>query len=161
METDASRECLAGLLSEEATELRLFEELLEQEHEAIIAKDMEKIDATARSRQDRTGSLARIEAQRRLLCRMHGLSADRPGLEALMGWCDPEGSLLPTLRDCAERAVRCRDLNDKNGTLVAALLQHVERRLAVLRGESNTSVVYGPRAVPAAGSQSRRVLGSA
>lgn len=160
METDASRECLAGLLSEEAVELRLFEELLEQEHRAIIAKDMEKIDATARSRQDRTGSLARIEAQRRLLCRMHGLSADRPGLETLMGWCDPEGSLVPTLRDCIERAVRCRDLNDRNGTLVSALLKHVERRLAVLRGESDIGVTYGPRPSVAA-SQGRRVLGSA
>jgi flagellar biosynthesis/type III secretory pathway chaperone len=156
----ASRECLASLLSEEAEQLRGFEALLEQEHQALRAKDMARIDSTARLRQDRLGTLARIESQRRSLCTMHGHSGDKVGLEALMGWCDPEGSLLAVVRTCAERATRCRDLNDRNGTLVAALLKHVERRLSGLRGESNISVIYGPQG-SVAGSQVKRVLGAA
>jgi len=159
VERDASRECLASLLSEEAAGLRQFEALLEREHQALAAQDMEKIQSTARTRQEQLGSLAQIEEQRRALCRLHGHSDDKPGLEALMSWCDPDGSLLPTLSDCAQRALRCRNLNDRNGALVTAMLRHVERRLAVLRGESNMTVIYGPRGYSAAG-QSKRILGA-
>jgi flagellar biosynthesis/type III secretory pathway chaperone len=160
VDADTTRDCLASLLSDEAAALRQFEELLEREHDALVARDMEKIEGTARLRQERVGVLARIEEQRRSVCTMHGHPGGMPGLEALMRACDPQGSVLPLLRDCAARAIRCRDLNDRNGALVAALLQHVGKRLAVLTGQPDSGMLYGPRgSIPA--SQGKRALGAA
>jgi len=124
------------------------------------AKNVAAIERTALTRQEMVGGLARIEEQRRGLCTMHGYTPDWVGLESLMRWCDPEGSLLPRLRECARLAVRCRDLNDRNGTLVAARLKQVEGQLAALGGPSNQPVTYGPKGSAATG-HVKRDLGAA
>lgn len=160
MDPDVSREYLESLLTEEAAALAQLEVLLQREHEVLGARDAAAMEAAARLRQEWIGALARIEEQRRSFCAMHGHSPDKSGLESLMSWCDPQGSLLPRLRECAQRAVRCRDLNDRNGILVAAQLKHVENRLAVLTGRSTFPVTYGPTGA-AATSLPKRVLGAA
>jgi flagellar biosynthesis/type III secretory pathway chaperone len=92
------------------------------------------------------GDLARTEEQRRSLCTMHGYTPDWMGLESLMSWCDAEGTLLSRLRECAQRAMRCRDLNIKNGTLVAARMKQVEGMLQALTNAPKP-VTYGPGGV--------------
>jgi flagellar biosynthesis/type III secretory pathway chaperone len=92
---------------------------------------------------------------------MHGFSADRAGLESLIAWCDSQGTLLPRLRDCAERAVRCRDLNDRNGIVVAVRLKRVEGMLGALTGRPSRSDTYGPRGYGRPGARTGRVLGAA
>lgn len=160
MDPDVSRECLSSLLSEQATALCELEELLRREHATLGADDLSAIDRATRLRQEKVGALAQLESQRRSLCTMHGHSADASGLENLLRWCDPQSSLQPLLMACAQGAVRCRDLNDRNGVLVGARLQHIEKRLAALTGQSPFAVTYGPRGSAAAAS-ARRVLGAA
>ena len=41
--------------------------------------------------------------------------------------------------------MRCRDLNVKNGTLVAARMKQVEGMLNALTGKANQPVTYGPK----------------
>jgi flagellar biosynthesis/type III secretory pathway chaperone len=159
VDPEVCRDCLGSLLSDESTALGQLEALLQREHHELRAGDVAALNATAHQRQAKIGELAQIEEQRRSLCRLHGHSADRAGLEALVMWCDPEGSLVSRLRDCAERAVRCRDLNDRNGTLVNARLRNVSDRLAVLTGRGEAAVTYGPRG--AAPVRPGRVLGAA
>jgi flagellar biosynthesis/type III secretory pathway chaperone len=159
VDPEVCRDCLGSLLSDESTALGQLEALLQREHEVLQAGDVAALNATAHQRQAKIGELAQIEEQRRSLCRLHGHSADRVGLEALVMWCDPEGSLVSRLRDCAERAVRCRDLNDRNGTLVNARLRNVSDRLAVLTGRGEAAVTYGPKG--AASVRPGRVLGAA
>jgi flagella synthesis protein FlgN len=158
VDPQACREALAALLAEESAALGQLETLLQREHEVLQGGDVGALNATAHQRQAKIGELAQIEEQRRQLCRAHGHSADRAGLEQLVMWCDPHASLISRLRECAERAVRCRDLNDRNGVLVNARLRNVADRLAVLtgRGEANT---YGPKG--AAPARSGKVLGAA
>jgi flagellar biosynthesis/type III secretory pathway chaperone len=152
------RDCLGGLLTEESAALSQLETLLQREHEVLQAGDAGALNATAHQRQAKIGELAHIEEQRRQLCRSHGHSADRAGLEQLVMWCDPRGSLVSRLRDCAERAVRCRDLNDRNGILVNARLRNVSDRLAALTGRGD-AVTYGPKG--SAPVRPGRVLGAA
>jgi flagellar biosynthesis protein FlgN len=139
------REHLGTLLTEEVDALRELEELLTREYDVLGAKNVAAIERTALVRQEKMGHLARTEEQRRQLCTLHGYTPDWVGLESLMQWCDPEGTLLSRLRECARRASRCRDLNDKNGTLVAARLKQVEGMLATLTGGASQPVTYGPK----------------
>jgi len=141
--------------------LAQLEDLLEREQEVLKSKDVAAINATALERQERIGALARLEEQRRTLCTLHGQTPDLPGLEKVMAWCDSKGSLIPRLRECAERAARCRDLNDRNGTLVNARLKRVEGLLNVLTGRANSVHTYGPKGACAPSSRSGRVLGAA
>jgi flagellar biosynthesis/type III secretory pathway chaperone len=145
VDADVCREHLGTLLTEEIEALRELEDLLKREHEVLGAKNVAAIERTALVRQQMMGGLARTEEQRRCLCTLHGYTADWVGLESLMGWCDPEGSLLSRLRECARRATQCRDLNDRNGILVAARLKHVEGLLTALTGGVNQPVTYGPK----------------
>jgi flagellar biosynthesis protein FlgN len=156
------REHLTTLLREESELLAQLEELLAKESHVLETSDVQALEATTRARQERMGALARIEEQRRSLCALHGYAADRTGLEALMGWCDSEGRLLSRLRECAERAVRCRDLNDRNGIVVAARLKRVEGMLDALTGRPTRSDTYGPRGYTGStGGRPGRVLGAA
>ena len=139
------REHLGTLLTEEVDALRELEELLIREYDILGTKNVAAIERTALVRQEKMGHLARTEEQRRQLCTLHGYTPDWVGLESLMQWCDPEGTLLSRLRECARRASRCRDLNDKNGTLVAARLKQVEGMLATLTGGASQPMTYGPK----------------
>jgi flagella synthesis protein FlgN len=155
------RDHLATLLREESALLAELEELLARESRVLETSDIQSLETTTRARQERMGALARIEEQRRSLCALHGFSADRAGLEGLMAWCDSEGNLLPRLRECAERAVRCRDLNDRNGLVVAARLKRVEGMLDALTGRPTRSDTYGPKGYTASNTRPGRVLGAA
>lgn len=138
------REHLGTLLTEETAALRELEDVLEREHDVLGARNVAAIERTALVRQQMMGNLARTEEERRSLCTLHGYTPDWVGLESLMRWCDPDGTLLSVLRECAELATRCRDLNNKNGTLVAAQLKHVEGLLSALTGGASQPVTYGP-----------------
>jgi flagellar biosynthesis protein FlgN len=155
------REHLTTLLREESALLAELEELLQRESGILESSDIQALETTTRARQERVGALARIEEQRRSLCALHGFSADRAGLEGLMAWCDSQATLLPRLRECAERAVRCRDLNDRNGIIVGAKLKRVEGMLGALTGRPSRFDTYGPRGYGKSEGRPGRVLGAA
>jgi flagellar biosynthesis/type III secretory pathway chaperone len=146
---------------EEALRLAELEELLAREQRVLESNDIGALESATRARQERMGALARIEEQRRSLCTLHGYCADRGGLDALISWCDPRGSLLPRLRECADRAVRCRDLNDRNALVVAARLKRVEGMLGVLAGRPAQSDTYGPRGLTHPSARLGRIIGAA
>lgn len=161
MDPGVCREHLTTLLREESELLAQLEELLGRESRVLETSDIQALEATTRARQERMGALARLEEQRRSLCSLHGFAADRSGLEALMSWCDPQGGLLSRLRECAERAVRCRDLNDRNAIVVASRLKRVEGMLDALTGRQTRSDTYGPRGYGSSNGRPGRVLGAA
>lgn len=161
MDPAVCREHLTELFRDESKLLTELEELLVSEARMLEGSDIQQIEQTTRARQDRMGALARLEEQRRALCALHGFASDRAGLEAIMAWCDPSGNLLDSLRECASRAVRCRDLNDQNGVLVTARLQRVEQMLGALTGRPTRPDTYGPRGYGEASVRRGRVLGAA
>jgi flagellar biosynthesis/type III secretory pathway chaperone len=144
-DTEICREHLGTLLTEEIQALRELEDLLQREYVVLGAKNVAAVERATLVRQEKMGELARTEEQRRQLCALHGHSPDWIGLESLMQWCDPEGTLLSRLRECASRAARCRDLNDRNGTLVTARLKQVEGMLAALTPGRAQPMTYGPK----------------
>jgi flagella synthesis protein FlgN len=160
LDRDVCREHLAEVLAEEAALLGELRTLLEREYEVLGTKDAIAVEQTVLARQERVGALARVEEHRRSLCSLHGYSADYAGLEGLIVWCDPQGTLVSRLRECAKRAADCRDLNERNGTLVAAKLKRVEGLLGALTGRTSSADTYNANGSNAP-TRPGRVLGAA
>jgi flagellar biosynthesis/type III secretory pathway chaperone len=159
MEASLCREHLAELINEETRLLEALYRLLEQERGVIASGDLKALERSTAQRQAQVAALAQTEAQRNSLCSMHGQTADAAGLAQILRWCDPKGGLGALLRDCRERALKCRQLNDRNGLMVGAHLKRVDERLRALRGRTDRAATYGPRG-DLAGSSAGRVLGS-
>lgn len=143
MDPSVCREHLAKLIDEETNALTRLEGLLDQEHEHLLANDVEALERTGEARQACVGDLVRVDDDRRALCRMLNLPIDRVGLERMLKWCDPTASLQTRITECAERAQRCRGFNDRNGALVTARLKRVEGLLDVVTGRQGQPKIYG------------------
>ena len=144
MDPNACREAIVALLAQEISSLDMLASLLEREHGFLVANDVVALEAAMAERQTCVGTLVRVEDERRSLCRMHGQSADLSGLERLLAWCDPSGSLKSRWGECAARGARCRELNDRNGALVNARLKRVETLLGAITGRPPEGQTYGP-----------------
>jgi flagella synthesis protein FlgN len=140
-----TRDTLARLLAEENAALTEFESLLDREHGALAKRDIDALEALAETRQNSIIRLLKIEEERRSVCGMLGYDTDLQGLARLIAWCDPARTLLRPYDECATRARKCRDLNDRNGVLVGAQIKRVEGLLGALTGAGNEPRSYGPR----------------
>jgi flagella synthesis protein FlgN len=152
------RESLATLLTQEVSLLDELAGLLEREHALLVANDVDSLDQAMQDRQVVVGRLLQIEEERRALCRAHGKSSDVAGMQQLLAWSDPRGTLQTQLTNSHKGAVRCRALNDKNGALVLARMRRVEGLLGALTGQRpEAPATYGPKGYTSA-PRSGRVL---
>jgi flagellar biosynthesis/type III secretory pathway chaperone len=158
MDPHICRETLERLLVEETGTLTRLEELLDKEHEYLIANDVDELERAGEARQTCIGALVAIEDERRSLCRMMNVSADASGLDKLLTWCDPSRELKRRWAGCADRAARCRGLNDRNGALVAARLKRVEGMLDVITGRANQPKMYGSKGAYESAGRSPNVI---
>jgi len=151
-----TRETLGRLLADENAALAEFEILLDREHGALRTRDIDALEALADARQASVIQLLKIEDERRSMCGMLGYDTDLTGLAKMLAWCDPQRILAKHYDECAARAKKCRDLNDRNGVLVGAQMKRVEGLLGAMTGTSAEPRSYGPRGhanayAPAAG----------
>ena len=145
MDANLTREHMARLLAEENLALADFESLLDREHAALKSRDIDALEALADSRQDSVTRMLKLEDERRSVCSMLGYDTDLTGLAKLIAWCDPRRTLAAAYDECAVRARRCRDLNDRNGILVGAQMKRVEGLLGAMTGANREPQAYGPR----------------
>ena len=138
------RRTLDRLLTEELAALAELERLLEAEREVLVRNESpEALEDACTRRQDCMGGLLRVQDERRGIVRALGFEADAAGIEQLLRECDPQRSLRPRWGDCAERARRCREINDFNGALVASRIRRVTGMLELLTGRRTETPVYG------------------
>lgn len=142
MQASVCREQLDKLIAAETEVLARLEDLLTKEHEIIRTNDIEALERAGDERQACIIELARIQDDRRTLCRMMDLPTDPQGIERLLQWCDPSNDLQRRWAACAERALRCRNANERNGALVSARLKRVEGLLGAITGPSASSPLY-------------------
>jgi flagellar biosynthesis/type III secretory pathway chaperone len=142
MDPTTCRAQLARMLSDETNLLGVLAQQLLHEHELLVANDVESLERAADARQTSINTLARLDEERRSLCRMLGHSADHAGLAALLNWCDPTASLTSMHAAVAQQAQTCRDQNDRNGALVNARLNRLSGMLDMLNGSSGTARTY-------------------
>src|SRR5512146_1750434 len=99
-----------------ANETRLLSELaqlLDREHACLQADDAVALEKTASERQKCVAAVYACDEARRALCRTAGRPENLQGLEELMRWCDPKGTLAPGWARCSAAAANCRKLNDR------------------------------------------------
>jgi hypothetical protein len=123
-------------MAAENAQLATLETLLLQEYALLQAGNVEGLETTGTARQHCIGHIMRVEDERRALCRATGRGDDTAGLHSLLAWCDPTGLLMPAMQEYRDRALRCREQNDRNGMLVNSRLQRVG---GILEGRT-----YGP-----------------
>jgi len=145
MDQTECREKLGRLISDECTALKELSTLLDREHGFLETNDVGSLEGATRERQRCVARIFRVDEERRALCRDLGRPLDLKGLEDLIRWCDPKGTLAGRWAECSDAAARCRRLNDRNGALVAARLNHVQARLGTLIESRREAVTYGPR----------------
>jgi flagellar biosynthesis protein FlgN len=145
MDQAKCREKLGRLVMDEASGLNELSTLLDREHEFLQANDVVSLEGATRERQRCVGRIFRVDEDRRNLCRDLGYPLNLKGLEDLIRWCDPQNTLAGRWVECTHAAARCRQLNDRNGALVAARLKHVQARLGTLIESRREAVTYGPR----------------
>jgi flagellar biosynthesis/type III secretory pathway chaperone len=145
MDPARCRDKLGRLIGEESAALKELSTLLDHEHEFLQANDVVSLEGATRERQRCVARIFHIDEQRRALCLDLGRPLDLKGLEDLIRWCDPKGSLAGRWAECSQAASQCRTRNDRNGALVAARLKHVQARLGTLIESRRETVTYGPR----------------
>jgi len=137
------------LLADEQTQLNRLHELLLSESAVLRGDDVAAIERVGAERHECTSNLMRLDSERRELCRMLSHETGRDGFEQLLRWCDPEGTLHRQWQANLSVARRCKDHNDRNGAVVSVRLNHVQKLLTAIRGDS-PSPVYAPRSAAAA-----------
>ena len=158
MDPNTCRTHLDKLLTEEIAALVQLEDLLDREHALLVDNNIDELEKAGDLRQACVATLIRIEDERRGLCHMMNVPADLSGLERLLGWCDPGRGLQQRWADCAERASRCRNSNERNGALVSARLKRVEGMLDTITGRANQPKTYARQGGYAASGRSSNVL---
>jgi flagellar biosynthesis protein FlgN len=136
------RERMGKLIAEESTGLAQLSEMLEREHDLLAAGDVAGLTAAIKERQSCVVRITRVDEERRSICRASSFPLDAQGLEALLRWCDPNGTLSGRWAECAAAATRCRTLNDRNSAIVATQLQHVRARLGALLQNTRDTLTY-------------------
>ena len=157
MDQAKCREKLGRLISDESTALNELSTLLDREHGFLQENDVVSLEGATRERQRCVARIFRVDEERRGLCLDLGRPVDLEGLEDLIRWCDPKGTLASLWAECSEAAAKCRKLNDRNGALVAARLKHVQARLGTLIESRREAVTYGPRGAYSQASSGRVV----
>jgi flagellar biosynthesis protein FlgN len=142
MDQAQCRERMSKLIAEERAGLEQLGDLLENEHGLLAAGDVASLSAAIDERQRCVGRIARMDEERRAMCGALNLSPDPKGLETLLRWCDPQGTLSSRWAECAAAATRCKVLNDRNGALVSTQLQHVRARLGALLQSTRETLTY-------------------
>jgi flagellar biosynthesis/type III secretory pathway chaperone len=128
------RPALQRILHEEAAGLTELEQLLHRETEVLQGEDIAAIQSIGTARHRCVERLTRLDGERADLCRMLSFGKGLAAVEKLLVWTDPQGELKLGWQANLQIARRCRDINDRNGAIVAVKLGRVQQRLAVLRG---------------------------
>jgi flagellar biosynthesis/type III secretory pathway chaperone len=139
------RQHLSQILAEEAQLLAELESVLERETGILAGDDAQAIQNIGSNRHRCVDALSRLGAERTETGRLLSFGADATGLNKLFDWADPSTTLRARWSVNLKLARRCKALNDKNGAIVAAKLDRVQKLLGHLRGV-NPAPVYSSRA---------------
>ncbi len=158
MDQQTCRDRMGRLIQEETAALGDLAVLLEREYAHLKDSDVESLSSVMRERHQCVARILKVDDERRGLCRSLGRPYDLKGLEALLAWCDPQGTLAAAWAACTAAAIKSRGLNDRNGALAGARLQNVQARLSTLIDGRRETVTYGPRGTCSVGAAARHGL---
>jgi len=137
------REHLARLLRDETTALAELEVQLDSEYAALSKRDITALEEASDARAWQMTRLVKLEDERRSACTLYGYPPTLQGMAALLDWCDPARTLADSYHECVTRALRCRDYNNRNASLVNARMTRIESMLGALSSDVAPARIYG------------------
>lgn len=124
--------------------MRGFVAALQQEQQALVAGDIDRLVSVVKEKADLATRLNRFAEQRQQLLTAAGLPNDRTGIES---WLTDQ-TLSPSDRSAWKSLFaltsEARTLNESNGKLIAMRMQHNQQALNVLLEAANQATLYGP-----------------
>jgi flagellar biosynthesis/type III secretory pathway chaperone len=145
MDNATLRQQVSSLLRDEQRLLLQLETLLRQETEVLRGDDSAAIEQVGATRQECVDALSKLARERDDLAGMLGAAAGERTFVQLLKRCDSDGTLARQWQTNLQQARKLRDLNERNGALVAVKLNHVQGLLTALRGGTARGD-YGPAA---------------
>lgn len=136
---------LLRILTEEAQLLAELEQLLGRETAILQGEDVQAIQRIGTERQRCVERLTQLDAERADACRLLSFGRGPEAIDKLLAWADRSGELHRRWQANLRLARGCRDVNDRNGAIVAVKLARVQQLLGKLRG-TPLPAVYGPKA---------------
>lgn len=155
-----------GFTDDIAAELSAFESfagLLETEHEALLAGDVDAVARIASTKGEKVALLSALSERRLAALRKAGFPASRKGMAQ---WLLLAGEVAVPVSGqwnrLLETASRAQQLNERNGALIQARLAFNQAALAQLRGAGKPAeLAYGPDGTTRLGAAAGRDLGRA
>ncbi len=131
---------LVDLIGKSVDEALLLRTSLEEERRALEAQDLDALHAAAGSKTRSVERLQTLEAERRHTCAASGLG-DANGDIAQLAAADSR--IAGNWQKLIGIVTECNQLNTTNGAIIRVRKDHVETSLAVIRGSSPETGVYG------------------
>lgn len=131
-------------LKDELAALHDFTAILQQEQQALVAGDIDKLIPLVEEKTRLAASLNLFAEQRQRLISAAGLPNDRTGLEA---WLATQPLNTRDRTDWTKLlglTGEAQTLNETNGKLIAMRIQHNQQALNVLLSAANQTTLYGP-----------------
>lgn len=135
---------LGASLKDELAALREFTALLQQEQQALVAGDIEKLTPLIEEKSRLATGLNRFAEQRQRLMSAAGMPHNRAGLEAWLARQPLDAKDRGGWKTLLALTEEAQTLNATNGKLIAMRLQHNQQALNVLLSAANQATLYGP-----------------
>lgn len=135
---------LPALIQDELALLRRFVTLLQEEQQALVEGDPERLLLLAEEKSRQASALGQLAIARNQELSALGLAKDKPGMDA---WLARQEARAPVRNDWAALltlAAETRRQNELNGKLISTRMQHNQRALEVLAAATNQAMLYGP-----------------
>jgi flagellar biosynthesis protein FlgN len=159
-DTAAGEGLSAATLREERIATQGFLELLQREQECLLTGDADAIGAHIENKSACLRKLAGYAERRRRFLLAKQLSPDRPGMERWITDAGESAGIAAEWQQLLEATRLAREVNDTNGSLIAARLQSNQQALAVLTAAASGASLYG-RDGQTSGNWDSRRLGAA
>ncbi len=156
MDTGDWTRAFAGLIKDQIAATRALAGRLEDEGQALLQRDLGRLDAVTADKQRCIESLERIESERRALVSMLAGRPEPDDFVGLLRQTDGSGRLAAHWEELVGLLESCRERNVQNGRLVAVRRAHLLRSLAILQG-SPAAITYGPAGLASTGARQRNL----
>lgn len=151
-------------IADEVAAFEAFSTLLDTEHAALLAGDLDAVVRVAATKAERVMQLSGLAERRLAALRTAGFAGNRKGMaEWLLLASGPrQGELSDLWNRLLEAAARAQALNDRNGALIQARMAFNQAALAALRSSNRfADVAYGPDGTTRLSGVAGRDLGEA
>jgi len=134
----------SGSLNEELAVLRSFIAILQQEQQALVAGDLERLPPLVKEKTELAARLGQFAEQRAQMLAAAALPANHSGMESWLAHLDPADNSRAAWKNLQAQTIEAHALNESNGKLIAMRMQHNQQALNVLLAAANQANLYGP-----------------